>query len=101
MTPAEQQREARSAQLQREVSTGDAAKTLADHPYLNRCLDELERAYIERWKTDTALTAAQRETLWNALQGAVAFRQHLRAQISSGEVARSHIEKMLRTGKPA
>lgn len=101
MTPAEQQRDQRQAQLQRELATGDAAKTLADHPYLSKCLDELERAYIERWRDDTALTVAQRESLWNALQGARAFRQHLRAQISSGEVARSHIEKMLRTGKTA
>ena len=96
MTPEE-----RNAQLARERATAEQAKSLADHPHLNRVLDELEAAYVERWKNGTELTPAGREALWNALRGAVEFRQHLRAQISSGEVARAAIEKMTRTAKSA
>ena len=93
--------EQREAQYRRELSTADQAKALNESPALNRVLDALEAAYIEKWRNDTALTAAGREALWNALQGAVQFRQHLRAQISSGEVARAAIEKMVRTAKPS
>jgi hypothetical protein len=94
MTPEE-----RNAQLARERASADQAKSLAENPYLNRVLDTLEAAYFERWRDGAELSAAGREALWNALQGAIAFRQHLRAQISSGEVARAHIDKMTRTAK--
>lgn len=96
MTPEE-----RNAQLARERSTADQAKSLADHPHLKRVLDELEAHYIDRWKSGVELSAAGREALWNALRGVVEFRQHLHAQISSGEVARAAIEKMTRTAKSA
>lgn len=101
MINPQQQQQQRAEQLERERSAAEQAKSLADHPYLNRCLDDLERAYIAKWRDDATLTASGREALWNALQGAVAFRQHLRATISSGAVAHAAIEKLARTGKGA
>jgi len=89
MNPTERQ-----AQLVSEVETGERAKALADHPELNRALDELEAHYVAKWRSDLSLTHEGREALWYALQGAVNFRQHLRAQISSGQVAIAAIDRM-------
>ena len=73
---------------------GAQAKHLIEHSLLNEAFDELERAYIEKWRTTEALDTQAREKLFIAVNVIGKVKQHLHTTLADGKVAEKELELM-------
>lgn len=80
--------------LGRATSRALAAENLLNSDMLKEAFDELERAYIEKWRTSIVDDVTGREKLFLAINVIGKVKQHLQAVVNDGKMAQAQLAEL-------
>ena len=71
------------------IAKGKRAEELLEEPLIVEAFEEIERAYIDGWKSSKARDAEGREQLFLAINILNNVREHLKAAIRDGKLEKA------------
>lgn len=76
-----------------EISRGQQAAELMEHPLLVEAFEVLRSQYLSAWETSPVRDAAGREELWRLMKSLSAVEGHLKTVAETGKLARLQVEQ--------
>jgi hypothetical protein len=77
-----------------EVERGRRADELLNNELLSQALDAIDKEVFEAWANSPALSAAEREALWQHIRACRNFRSVLLGYISTGKLAANTLKRL-------
>jgi hypothetical protein len=77
----------------KEISRGQQAAELLEHPLLAEAFSMLKGQYQSAWESSPARDAQGREELWRLLKSLNAVEGHLKTVVETGKLARIQVEQ--------
>jgi hypothetical protein len=71
-----------------EISRGQQAAELMEHPLLSEAFATLKAQYVSAWESSPARDIQGREELWRLLKSLSAVEGHLKTVVETGKMAR-------------
>ena len=76
------------AQLHREISRGQQAREVIEHPLYTEALEKTRQDLMQAWESSPARDTEGRERLWLAVSLLGKLEQHLKDTMQTGTMAR-------------
>lgn len=82
-----------------DASRGSRAESLLNDELLNECFTELEKNYIQAWRSTSIDDTSGREKLFLAINVIGKVRDHLGKVINDGKLAAAELTKLARAAE--
>lgn len=79
--------------LEREISRGNQAQELLEHPLMVEALQTMRSRITEQWESSPARDKEGRESLWTMLKLLGNLEGHLKEVLETGKLARLQLEQ--------
>ena len=83
-------------EIDQELKDSQRAKELINDPVLTKAFKELEKLYLDTWKSSDLKDSEGREVLWQLVWATAQVRAHLGVILERGELHQANLNKLIK-----